>query len=122
MNKLLIVLSLTLLVACSQSLDIQLDPKVTVFLSNDSKQSILITPADKEYKSLNEWLRINNSDWSPTSGRYPGGVYLNSGNYGIQVTEKQVIIYSTTSKEPKAIYIQNIDKGELSGILNIGKR
>lgn len=122
MHKLLIVLSLTLLVACSQSLDIQLDPKVTVFLSNDSKQSIFITPADKEYRSLNEWLRINNSDWSPTSGRYPGGVYLHSGNYGIQVTEKQVIIYSTTSKEPKAIYIQNIDKGELSEILNISQR
>lgn len=121
MNRILLVISVILLVSCSKSLDIQLDPEVSVFFSNDRTKNLLLTPKDKEYVSLNEWLRNNNSSWHPTSGRYRGGVYLTSGSYGIQIIETHVIIYSTISTDPKAIYIQKVGKGELSGILNIGK-
>ncbi|MEA1888163.1 MAG: hypothetical protein U9N50_00085 [Pseudomonadota bacterium] len=121
MSRIFIILSVLILVSCSQSLDIQLDPEVSVFLSNDSEQRIRLTPKDKEYAVLNEWLREHRSGWYVTSGRYPGGVYIKSGSYGIQITDTHVVLYSTIIPEPKAIYIQKIGKGELSGIRNIGK-
>lgn len=110
-----------LLVSCSKSLNIQLDPEVNVLLSNDSKRSIHLTPKDKEYISLNEWLRVNSSSWHPTSGQYLGGVYLTSDNYGIQITKDHVVIYIIDSPKPKAMYIQKIVKGELLDVINIGK-
>ncbi|MEJ1411075.1 MAG: hypothetical protein RPU60_12890 [Candidatus Sedimenticola sp. (ex Thyasira tokunagai)] len=121
MSKIFILLSVLVLVSCSQSLDIQLEPEVDVFFSNDSEQRIRLTPKDKEYVVLNEWLREHSSDWYMTSGRYPGGVYLKSGSHGIQITETHVVLYSTVNPEPKAIYIQGIGRGELSEIRNIGK-
>ena len=121
MSRIFIVLSVLVLVSCSESLDIQLEPEVDVFLSSDSEQRIRLTAKDKEYAVLNEWLREHGSDWYPTSGRYPGGVYVKSGNYGIQITEIHVVLYSTAHPEPRSIYVQNIDRGELSGIKNIGE-
>ena len=106
---------------CSKSLDIKLEPEVNVFLSNDSEQRIRLTPQDKEYAALNEWLREHRSGWYSTSGRYPGGVYIKSGSNGIQITKTLVVIYSTAHPEPKAMYIQKIGKGELSGVRSIGK-
>jgi len=120
-SRILIILSVLVLVSCSESLDIQLEPEVNVFLSNDSEKIIRLTPKDKEYRSLNEWLREHRSGWYPTSGRYPGGVYIKSGIYGIQITETHAVLYSTTHPEPRSIYIQKISKGKLSGIRNIGK-
>jgi len=121
MSRIFIILSVLVLVSCSESLDIQLEPEVNVFLSDDSEKIIRLTPKDKEYGNLNEWLREHRSGWYPTSGRYPGGVYIKSGIYGIQITETHVVIYSTTYPEPRSIYIQTIGKGKLSGIRNIGK-
>ena len=121
MRKIFIILSVLVLVSCSESLDIQLEPEVNVFLSNGSEQKIRLTPKDKEYTNLNQWLREHRSSWHPTSGRYPGGVYIKSGIYGIQITETHVVLYSTTHPEPRSIYIQEIGKGKLSGIRNIGK-
>ena len=121
MRRIFIILSVLVLVGCSESLDIQLEPEVNVFLSNDSEKKIRLTPKDKEYGNLNEWLREHRSGWYPTSGRYPGGVYIKSGIYGIQITETHVVLYSTTYSEPRSIYIQKIGKDKLSGIRNIGK-
>lgn len=121
MNRIIILLLVMVIVSCSSSLDIQLEPEVSLFLNNDTKQRIRLTQKDEVYVILNEWLHENRSNWYVTSGRYPGGVYVKSGNYGIQVTETQVVIYSTTSNEPKAIYIQGIKKSELSRISNFGK-
>ena len=121
MNRILIILSVFLLASCSDSLDIKLESEVRVFLSNDSNKEITLTSKDKEYMDINEWLGEHNSGWYSTSGRYPGGVYIKSGSDGIQVTETHVVIYSTTSSEPKAIYIQEADKGELSVIRELGK-
>lgn len=121
MNRILLALSLMLLVACSESLTIHLDPEVSVLFNHDSKQNIRLTAKDKEYVSLNEWLRLNSDGWHPTSGKYPGGVYLRSGSHGIQITENHVIIYSTNSHESQAILIQKLGKNELRDILNIGK-
>ena len=121
MNRINLLLLVIVLVSCSKSLDIELEPEVSVFLSNDTEQRIRLTQKDEAYVTLNEWLHENRSDWHATSGLYPGGVYVKSGNYGIQVTESHVVIYSTSSNKPKAIYIQEIKKGELSRIINLGK-
>lgn len=121
MSKIFVILTALVLVSCSESFDIQLEPEVNVFLSHDREQRIRLTPKDKEYTALNEWLREHSSDWYPTSGKYPGGVYVKSGNYGIQITKEHVIIYSTTSSEPRSIYIQKVEKGTLNEIRNIGK-
>jgi len=121
MNRIIFVLLIVVLVGCSESLDIQLEPEVSVFLSNDSEQRISLTQKDEAYVVLNEWLHENRADWYVTSGRYPGGVYVKSGKYGIQVTEKHVVIYSIVSNEPRAIYIQDIEKDELSRITNLKK-
>lgn len=121
MNRVIIILLAISLFGCSKSVDIQLAPEVQMLHSKDTKQRISLTKKDKAYIVLNEWLHENKTGWYATSGRYPGGVYIKSGDYGVQVTELKVIIYSTTSKEPKAIYIKDIKKGELSTILNFTK-
>ena len=121
MSRIFVILSLLVLVGCSQSLDIELEPEVDVFLSSNADQQLRLTSGDKEYNILNEWLDAHKSGWYQTSGRYPGGVYVKSGKYGIQVTETNVVLYSTTPPEPKAIFIQSIGKGELSEIRGLGK-
>ncbi|MCM8883186.1 MAG: hypothetical protein LC541_07655 [Candidatus Thiodiazotropha sp.] len=121
MDRIIILLLVVFIVSCSKSLDIQLEPEVNLFLNNDTEQRIRLTQKDDVYVVLNKWLHENRSDWYVTSGRYPGGVYVKSGNYGIQVTEANVVIYSTTSNEPRAIYIQGIEKDELSRIRNFRK-
>ena len=121
MNRIIILLLAMFIVSCSKSLDIQLEPEVNLFLNNDTEQRIRLTQKDEAYVTLSEWLHENRSDWYVTSGRYSGGVYVKSGNYGIQVTETQVVIYSIINNEPRAMYIQGIKKGELNRIINFGK-
>ena len=121
MSRILVLLSALFMVSCSNSVDIQLQPEVDLFLSSDTEQKIRLTPQDSEYSILNEWLKSNSSNWYVTSGHYRGGVYIKTGDYGIQVTKTHVILYSATGSQPKAIYIQDIEKGELSPILNMGK-
>lgn len=121
LGRVFIVLAVIALAGCSETLDIQLAPEVTVFHSNGGGRGIPLTPQDKAYAALNAWLSKHESDWYPTSGRYPGGVYIKSGSHGIQVTETLVVLYSTTHPEPKAIFAQQIGKGELSEVRNFGK-
>jgi hypothetical protein len=121
MNRIIVLLLAMVLMSCSKSLDIQLEAEVEVFFSNDTEQKIRLTKKDEVYVALNEWLHNNRTGWYATSGRYPGGVYIKSGVYGIQVTESKVVIYSTTSKKPKAIFIQEIQKGELSKVIHLGE-
>jgi len=121
MNRIFIILLALVVVSCSESLDITLDPEVNVFLSHDREKIIRLTPKDKEYKVLNEWLREHRSGWYPTSGLYPGGVYVKTGDYGIQITDTNVILYSTAHSEPRSMYIQKVGKHKLSKVVNIGK-
>ncbi|TWX47205.1 hypothetical protein [Colwellia hornerae] len=121
MNRFIILLLAISLFGCSKSVDIQLEPQAQMFLSKDIKQQVTITKQDAVYVALNDWLRTHQAGWYATSGRFPGGVYIKSGNYGFQVIESKVVIYSTLGNEPKAIYIQEINKGELSTILNLAK-
>ncbi len=121
MNRVIILLLAIGLFGCSESLDIRLEPEVNMFFSHDPKQKIRITQEDEVYAILNEWLRDNKADWHATSGRYSGGVYIESGNYGIQVAESKVVIYSIINNKPKAMYVQDIKKSELSAILNFAK-
>ena len=121
MKQVVIIFFVLFLVSCSKALDIQLEPEVHVFLRDDTEQRIALTQKDEVYEVLNKWLLENKAGWYATSGRYPGGVYITSGDYGIQVTEHKVVIYSRKGNKPKAIYIQDIEKGELSKVVNFGK-
>jgi len=118
---LLVVLSALLLVSCSKPFEIQLDPEVTVFISDESKQNVQLTAENQEYVNLNNWLRENNDSWQITSGQYDEGVYLTSGDYGIQVTDSHVIIYTDIKRKPKALYIQRVGRDELLGLKQMAK-
>ncbi len=121
MIRTLMILSVLVLIGCTQTLDVPLDPEVVVLFSDDSEKTRSLSQKDQAYEELNKWLSEHSSGWYTTSGRYPGGVYLQSSNYGIQVTETHVVLYSTAYQDSRAMYIQNIDKGELSSIRNLGQ-
>jgi hypothetical protein len=95
---------------CNKVVDVQLESEVQMFLRSDLQLRITITQNDVAYVELKKWLDENRGDWQATYDHYPGGTYVKSGNYGIQVTEYKVILYSTLSDEPVAIYIQKISK------------
>ena len=122
MRKISVLLSALLLAGCGNTFDLTLAPQVTLFMGDSHGPQIQLTQKNEEYRVLEEWLRENRSNWYTTSGRYQGGVYIQSGDYGIQVTNTTVVIYSAQRGEPRAIYIQNIKKSELSSIKNIGKQ
>ena len=122
----LLFLSLVLSVAafsvgCSESFNLTLQPEVKVYFSDDRNKTLTLNSQDDAYTELNAWLRDNSSSWYTTSGRYPGGIYIKSGDYGIQVTRTQVVIYSASDSETQAIYTQNLNGGELKGVKNLGK-
>lgn len=121
MKRIFVLLSALLLTACSDTFDIQLEPEVTAFIGDSNGQQIKLTKSNPEYVMLNEWLREHRADWMLTSGRYNGGVFIQSGKYGIQVTNTTVVIYSTEGTDPQAIYIQNIKKSELGEIKQLGQ-
>jgi len=108
-----LIVSLMLIMSCSESVSIQLEPEVNLFHSDGMEEPTTLTQKDEAYRILNKWLLENKDDWSLTSGRYPGGIYIKSGDYGIQIKEKQVVIYSAENSEPRALYIKDINKGEL---------
>jgi len=114
LQKFLIALSLILVTSCTESIDIQL--KETLVRSDNVKQTVILTPKDESFKLLNQWLIENKDDWNITSGRYPGGIYIKSGDHGIQITNKKVIIYDAKTTKPRALYIKEISQNELSQI------
>ena len=54
MTKALVLLSVLVLTACSESLDIQLESEVTAFLSNGNNQGIPLTPQDDAHARLDD--------------------------------------------------------------------
>jgi|TARA_B110000211_G_C14093395_1_gene561003 hypothetical protein len=123
MKNYLLVLStlLLLIMGCSKSIDVQLDPELTVFVSAGSDKTIQLTKQDAAYKMLSEWLRENKAGWLPTSGRYAGGIYLTSGSYGIQVIDTKVVLYSSITDNPSAIYAQEIERSDLRALKDLAK-
>ena len=123
MKRMILVLStlIFMLMGCSKPIDVQLDAEVTVFLSNGSGQKIQLTAKDAEYVLLKEWLEQNKGDWLSTSGRYPGGIYLTSGGYGIQVIDSKVVLYSNITDKPTAIYAQEIERSDLKILKDLGR-
>jgi hypothetical protein len=123
MKKYLLVLSTLLLVlmGCSKSVDVRLDAEVTVFLSDGSDKKVKLTAQNPEYIMLKEWLEQHKASWLSTSGRYSGGIYLTSGNYGIQVTDSKVVLYSSITEQPTAIYAQEIERIDLRALKDLGK-
>jgi len=123
MKKNMLVLSvlLLMLMGCSKLVEVKLDPEVTVFLSDSARQEIQLTSKDAEYIMLQEWLAQNKAGWLSTSGQYPGGVYLTSDNYGIQVTDSKVVLYTSITDNPRAIYAQEIERSDLKELKNLKK-
>lgn len=113
MKPLLILISAFMLVACSGSFELQLEPQVQAYLSVDNKKPLLLSAEDKAYQQLDRWLAEHKDGWIHASGRYPGGVYIKSGVNGIQVAPQHLIIYDTRGNEPVAVYIQHIGPNEL---------
>ncbi len=105
------------LAGCGKTLNIQLAPEVTMYLSQETKERVTITAQDEAYKMLSQWLNEHQTGWFTASGRFQGGVYFRSGEHGIQVTKTKVIIYSTKGSKPQALYAQEIRKGELNKLL-----
>ena len=114
MRKLLIAVLGLLLVGCGQTIDVGLEPEVDLYYGEKSDQKVRLTASDPAYTALTAWLSEHSSDWYTTSGRYPGGVYIKAKEYGVQITKRNVVLYSLTSTPPKALYIQKRDQGELS--------
>ncbi len=123
MKKYTLVLSalLMLLVACTQSVNVKLDPEVTVFLSDASDKTMRLSEQNSEYVLLKEWLVTHKDNWLTTSGKYSGGVYLTSGEFGIQVTDSKVVLYTDITTTPTAIYAQEIERSELKSLKMLGK-
>ena len=115
----MIILSMIVLSGCSKPVSIQLEPKLTLFISSDKETPIHLTAQDEAYIALDNWLKENSDNWYSTSGKYPGGVYIVSGNDGIQVTQRRVILYTITEGKPVAKYVQEIDQTELKILKNI---
>jgi len=121
-TSLVLILSVLVLTGCSKVVDIQLAPEVKVLFSKERDKTLQLTQNDPAYQELNKWLSEHQSGWYPTSGKYPGGVYIVSGDKGIQVTERRVVIYSTENKKTEAIFVQEINNNELLTIKNVGKQ
>lgn len=118
----LIVASSVMLTGCSQQVEVQLAPTVKVHFSDDRSKTIQITANDPAYQALAQWLKEHQSGWYPTSGQYPGGVYLVSGEQGIQVTQQRVVIYATKNKKPTATFVQEINRQDLLIVKNIAQQ
>lgn len=109
------------MVACSKTVEIQLETSVTLIPSKNQELRLNLTSKDNEYRLLRDWLQKNNADWNSTSGQYPGGIYIVSGDNGIQITKTHVVLYSSKQAKPTAIYIQKHVGGELNALREIAQ-
>lgn len=109
-----------MLTGCSKVVEVQLQENVKAFQSKNKEIAIPLTSNDAAHIALNKWLKENKDGWFSTSGRYPGGVYILSGEQGIQITQQKVILYATDGEKPTAIYAQEIARSDLQEVKSIG--
>ncbi len=109
----IIFLAVVALAGCSKAIQVQLQPEVLAYQSDDKTNPFTLSKNDKAYVALSQWLAENQSGWYSTSGKYPGGIYIVSGEDGIQVTEGRVILYRIKNGTPSAIYVQEINRSDL---------
>jgi hypothetical protein len=116
-----LLVSLLLMAGCTETVNIQLEPKVGAYIVTDSKTKIELVETDPAHLELNSWLEENQTGWHNTTGRFAGGVYIKSGINGIQVTGMEVIIYSTKGLEPNARFVRSVGRTELPFVRAIGQ-
>lgn len=121
MFRIVVFLSVLAIIACSKTVEIQLEPNVTLIPSKNQELRIGLTSKDNEYGLLRDWLKNNDAGWNSTSGQYPGGVYIVSGDNGIQITKTHVVLYSSKQAKPTATYIQKHVGGELNALREIAQ-
>lgn len=112
----ILLLAVALLTGCSKAIQVQLQPEVLAYQSDDKANPFTLTKNDEAYTVLNQWLAENPSGWYSTSGKFPGGIYIVSGEDGIQVTEGRVVLYSIKNGTPSAIYVQEINRSDLMAV------
>ena len=112
--------AMLVLTACSKTIDISLEPKVKVFFSDNKEKTITLKTGDEAYDLLDSWLKSHQGGWLTASGQFAGGVYILSGEYGIQITEAKVIIYAAKGSKPMALYAQQITRSELKLLKELG--
>ena len=121
MNRILLVVLVFLLQACSQSVNVVLEPEVSVYNSRDSQRELILTASEVPYIELQNWLDSHKEGWHSTSGRYADGIYVASGEWGVQIIDAHVVLYTSTKAKPNAIYIQKLEKGKLSALQNFSR-
>ena len=112
----ILFLAVVALAGCSKAIQVQLAPEVLAYQSDDKANPFTLTKDDEAYVALSQWLAENPSGWYSTSGKYPGGIYIVSGEDGIQVTEGRVVLYSVKNGTPTAIYVQEINRSDLKAV------
>lgn len=122
MIRSVILLSVLFLASCTKSVDVQLDTKTDVLFSEDNDKTLQLTMQDPAYAELASWLEENRDSWYSTSGKYPGGIYFKSGDFGIQITKTKVVLYSSGPRGSKAEYVQNIGMGDLKALKKLAEQ
>ena len=124
MNKyiLMVLVAVSTFMGCTQLVEVKLEPEVTVYLSENTDKKIRLTESDAEHTLLKTWLAEHKDGWLTTSGKYSGGVYLTSGEYGIQITDSKVVLYTDITEIPTAIYAQEIERSELRALKDLAKK
>lgn len=124
MKKILVVLSLLVLsiTGCSKSVDVQLASEVKVYFSEERDKTMKLNDSDDEYQLLQNWLNENKEGWYKTSGKYRGGIYMKSGDQGLQVTTNRVVLYAIHHGEPNAVFVQNIEKQDLRAFKQLAEK
>lgn len=120
MKQIVFIVVAFLLAGCSELVEVKLSPTIKVHVSQDSDVVLELTNDDKAYQALAQWLVENKDDWMVTNGKYPGGVYVQSGDTGIQVTKQFVILYSMKDGKLQADFIQQKTKVELAVLTALG--
>jgi len=108
--------ALIVLAGCSQSVNIQLAPEVSVFHSSDPKHEIRLAADHPAYQEFNAWLTDNPDGWYGVSGRFQGGVFIQTGVQGIQVLNTEVVLYAKQQGGLSATHVHEIGPGELNNI------
>lgn len=121
MIRVLFLCSVLFMVGCTSAVEVQLEPELTVFLTNDQNNTVSLSNTDEAYQELQSWLRENRDDWYITTGSFAGGVYVQTGEQGIQVTRSQVVFYSKVGDSISATHVQAISGGELRSVKTLTK-
>jgi hypothetical protein len=96
MRRILLLIMLLALVACSSTLELRLPanmPARVVSASTDRQ----LQPSGETYRQLQHWLAANQSGWSQLYATNPvGGIFVSCGDWRLQFVGQSVYVYVAT--------------------------